>query len=233
MYVTIFAATAGEVSSFRIQSYDEIGNQVAISPKLLFFLLKPSVALRKDPSNCQVAFGEQLSSSLQKTSNTSAVIAYVYNLTGSVALQGILLQRGGLSLYVFDDAIVDEFLMIRGSANLLHSTVDMNFGSPRIDIDFAKFYSSTTIMLLWRGYIVPSYTESYTFYLSTNGCVNVNVSGTVLFSCSAISTNTLKLRENQLHYIEISYLRSSGEPFVVLFWQSHSQEREIIPPKSW
>ncbi len=233
MHVTIFAATAGEVSSFRIQSYDEIANQVVISPKLLFFLLRPSVALRKDPSNCQIALGEQLSSSLQKTSNTSVVITYVYNLTGSVALQGIFLQRGGLSLHVFDDAIVDEFSMIRGSANTLYSTVDINFGSPRIDIDFAKFYSSTTIMLLWRGYLVPSYTESYTFYLSTNGCANVNVSGTVLFSCSAILTNTLNLRANQLHYIEISYLRSSGEPFVVLFWQSPSQEREIIPSERW
>jgi hypothetical protein len=162
-------------------------------------------------------------------------VVYTFNWSGPVALQGILLQRGGLSLHVYDSPYGDKFLIIFGSSSLVYSSVDMNFGSARIDVNFAKLYSGITAMIVWRGFLIPSFTESYTFQLSSNGCTSVNISGKVLFTytCSNVTSNSLKLRANELHSVEISFSPSNEEPVLVLFWQSNSQQREIIPSSCW
>ncbi len=231
--VTIFSATAGELANFQIQRFDEIGNQHTISPALVLSLLKLSDVNGTNTSSCQFNPEKTLSSYLQRTSNTSAFVTYTYNLSGPVALQGIVFQPGGLSLQIYDSPHVDGFSIIQGSSSPVYSSVDMNFGSARIDFNYATLYSSVTTKIVWRGFLVPSFTESYSFQLSSNGCTSVSISGKVMFTCSNVTANSVKLRANELHPVEISFLPSNGEPFLVLFWQSNSQQREIIPSSRW
>ena len=217
-----------------IQTRDEIGNRVNISQSLLLFLFKMN-DVSKTQAICQFDPARKLPSTFQtiSESNASASIFFSYNLTGLLVIQGILLQPGGLSAQVFDSPFIDEFSILRGSLTSVYSFVDMNFGSALIEIDFPDFYSSTTTMIVWRGFLVPLFTESYTFQLSSNGCTNVNISGKMLFSCSKVTMNTLILRANELHPVEVSFLPSNGQPYMMLFWQSFSQKREIIPSSRW
>ncbi len=228
----IFTATAGEVASFTIQSHDEIGGQVDISPELLFVLVKTNDIIGMGSSLCQIGHDRAIFASSQIVSNASAVVAYVYNVAGPTVLQGALLQPGGLAMQVFDSPLSYESSIIAGIEPAIYSAVDVHFGSGLIDISFTKFYSTTTLMV-WKGFLVPKFTESYTFQLASNGCTNVNISGKMLFTCSNTVTDSLKLRGNELHAVEVSYRHLFGEPSLVLLWQSANQQREIIPFGRW
>jgi hypothetical protein len=228
----ISTATAGEVASFTIQSHDEIGGQIDISPELLFVLVKTNDVIGMGSSLCQIGHDRAIFASLQLISNASAVVAYVNNWAGPIVLQGALLQPGGLSMQVFESPLLHESSIIAEIEPAIYSAVDVHFGSGLIDISFAKFYSTTT-MIVWKGFLVPQFTESYTFQLESNGCTNVNISGKMLFTCSNTMTNSLKLRGNELHSVEVSYRHLNGEPSLVLLWQSPSQLREIIPFGRW
>ena len=231
--LTFSPATVGEVARFSIQSYDEIGRRVDISPELLFLLVKSNEIVGMGSSLCQIIPEKSIFASLQLISNASAVVSYKYNLSGPTVLQGALLQPGGLSLQIFDGPFFDEPQIIAGVVPSVYSAVDMHFGGGLINIGFSRFYSTITTLLVWKGFIVPRFTESYTFQLSSNGCTNVNISGRMLFTCSNKITDSLKLRENELHAVEVSYRHLNGEPSLVLLWESLSQQREIIPFGRW
>ena len=231
--VTFSPATVGEVARFTIQSYDEIGRHVDIAPELLFVLVKSNEIVGMGSSLCQISPEKTIFASLELISNASAVVSYNYNLSGPTVLQGALLQPGGLSLQIFDGPLFDESQIIAETVPSVYSAVDMHFGSGLINIGFSRFYSTITTLLVWKGFIVPRFTESYTFQLSSNGCTNVNISGKMLFTCSNKITDSLRLRENELHAVEVSYRHLYGEPSLVLLWESLSQQREIIPFGRW
>lgn len=216
-----------------IQSRDDIGNNVNMSPELMVFLLKSDAAIDFRSSSCQTSSDSIIVSAFQRTANTSAVVTYTYNQSGSVTVQGVLCQRGGLSVSVFDAYATDQSSFIQGSTNLLHSALDLNFGTGRIGIDFSKFNFGSTTFLYWKGYLIPRFSETYAFHLSSNGCTSLNISGMVMFTCANVSTKSISLRANELHDVSITYRHSSGIPSLVMFWQSSSQEREIIPSSCW
>ncbi len=234
--LTATSATAGEVATFLIQSRDEIGNNVNFSPNLMVSLFQWNNKTKASPSFCQISPDTVIISSVQRMSNTSAAVSYNRNLSGPVAFQVALLQPGGLFMSIFDGIIsneINELSTIEETSNLLFSALDMNFGSGRIGVDLTKVYRSSTTLFSWRGYLVPRFTESYTFHVSGNGCTNVNISGYMMFTCSNGTTGSLKLRANELHTVDITYRNSHGEPSLVLFWQSLSQQREVIPSSRW
>jgi hypothetical protein len=220
------------MTNFVIQMNDEIGNQVGMSKDVSLFLLK-SIALGTDSSNCRITSDRSIYSAIHRTTNSSAVVTYAYNETGLITFQVALLQSGGLSMQIFDGPLFHDLPVVTGTSVPVYSAIDTNFGGGRIDIDFATFYRTSTNSLLWKGFLVPLFTESYTFQLSSNGCTHVSVSGKVLYTCSNIVTNTVTLRANELHVVEISYLHSNGEPSLALFWQSVSQQRELVPSSRW
>ncbi len=230
--MTFSAATAGLFATFMIQIRDDIGNNMNIPPKVAF-ILKLNDFIEFGSSYCKIDSKNVIYSSFQRISNTSAVVAYTYNISGSVAMQGALLQPGGLSVSVLDGFISDQSSIIPGAAKLVYSALDTNFGTGRIGIDFTKFNFGSTTLLFWKGFLVPLFSEYYTFHLSSNGCTSVNISSMVMFSCSSGVTKSLKLRANELHDVSITYRHSNGIPSLVLFWQSTSQQREIIPSSCW
>ena len=220
------------MTNFVIQMNDEIGNQVGMSKDVSLFLLK-SIALGTDSSNCRITSDRSIYSAIHRTTNSSAVVTYAYNETGLITFQVALLQSGGLSMQMFDGLFLDDLPVVTGTSVPVYSAIDTNFGGGRIDIDFASFYRSTTNLLVWKGFLVPLFTESYTFQLSSNGCTHISVSGKMLYTCSNIVTNSVALRANELHEVEIAYLHSIGEPSLALFWQSLSQQRERVPSSRW
>jgi hypothetical protein len=220
------------MTKFTIQMNDEIGNQVGIPLDSSIFLLK-SISLRPDSSSCRITSDNNLYSAINRTSNSSAIVAYAYNETGLITFQVALLQSGGLSMQIYEDPVLHDMPVGTGTSVSVYSAIDTNFGGGLIDIDFPKFYSSNTNILVWKGYLVPLFTESYTFQLTSNGCTNVYVSGKALYNCSSIVTNTVTLQANELHAVEISYLHMNGEPSLALFWQSLNQQRELVPSSCW
>jgi hypothetical protein len=235
-YLTVTAATAGETATFLIQSRDEIGNNVNWSPNLMVFLLKSNNELKAGPSVCQVTPDTVIISSLKQMSNTSATVSYIRSLSGPVAFQVALLQPGGLSMSIYDGVVsneINELSTIEETSTFLFSALDMNFGGGRIAVDLKQVYFSSTTLFSWKGYLVPRFTEFYTFHVSGNGCTNFNISGNMMFTCSNGTTGSLKLRANELHTVDITYRNSHGEPSLVLFWQSTSQQREVIPSSCW
>jgi hypothetical protein len=229
---TISAATAGEVISIMMQSYDEIGNQVDILPELQFLLFEHNRVTRTGSSLCHINIETTIFSSFKRTSYASASVVFVLNVTEPVDLQGALLQPGGLSMEIFVGPHFNVLPLHLGSATSEYSAIDLNFGNGQFDFDIAQ-YQSNISTILWRGFLIPRCTEIHKFYLSSNGCATVHISGILVFSCSDAVRTSLMLRANELHAVEVSYFISIAKPSLVLFWESLSQPKEIIPSGCW
>ncbi len=86
----------------------------------------------------------------------------------------------------------------------------------------------------WTGWIVPKYSETYTFYAKNNDGVRLWVNGDPLIDNWQTrgfgdSAGTITLIAGQAYAIRMEYFNQSGSALVTLEWTSASQKREVIP----
>jgi serine/threonine protein kinase len=94
----------------------------------------------------------------------------------------------------------------------------------------------------WTGYVLPSFSQTYTFQAYVTGEATVVINGTTLinlpqFSFSQSGSGTILLTAGQRATITISYVGEYASYYkqynaMRLFWQSASQSGEIVPQRA-
>ncbi|KAF1329079.1 hypothetical protein FI667_g6141, partial [Globisporangium splendens] len=98
-----------------------------------------------------------------------------------------------------------------------------------------------TFSVRWNGYLLPKYSEMFTFDVDALGGVSLSVNNMPLLAGvwpvanrteSPATTSRIYLTANQFVPFEINYTkpRSKSSERIRLFWGSLSQSREIFPP---
>ena len=111
------------------------------------------------------------------------------------------------------------------------STVNFDWkqGSPDTDKVGNDFFS-----VRWSGYVVPKYSEEYTFTTTSDDGVRLSVNGQQLINQWIPQSATphegkIRLEAGKAYAIKLEYFEEAGGSVAKLEWNSNSQTKEIIP----
>jgi fibronectin type 3 domain-containing protein len=132
------------------------------------------------------------------------------------------------------DGLRGDYYDVNDLTTLKLSRVDagVNFdwtsGSPDPSI------GGDTFSVRWTGWVVPEYSQTYTFYTTTDDGVRLWVNGTQLINkwvnqSATEWSGTIALTAGQCYYIRMEYYDNSGNASAKLSWSSSSRAKEIIP----
>ncbi len=111
------------------------------------------------------------------------------------------------------------------------AVIDLNFGTAAPVAGIA----STSYSVRWTGQIMPAFSETYTFYLTSSDGARLMVNGQVLVNdwvdgVSRVRSGTVALTANIKYDIRLEYYRNATNASTVkLEWQSTSRARQIVP----
>jgi hypothetical protein len=91
-----------------------------------------------------------------------------------------------------------------------------------------------TFSVRWSGSIVPRFTETYTFYTTSDDGVRLWIDGKLVIDnftdhAPTENTGTIALVANRSHLIQMEMYENGGGAVATLSWSSASQTREIVP----
>ena len=106
---------------------------------------------------------------------------------------------------------------------------DWGTGSPDPSI------GADTFSVRWTGQVQPQYSETYTFYTTSDDGVRLWVNGQLLVDNwtdhgPTENSGTITLTANQKYDIVMTYYENAGGAVAQLSWSSTSQAKQIIPP---
>src|SRR5688572_21721944 len=109
-------------------------------------------------------------------------------------------------------------------------TINFDWGSgapdPRVDPE--------TFSVRWTGFVQPRYSQTYTFYTTTDDGVRLWVNGQLIIDKwidqpPTTWSGTIALTANQLYDIRMDFYENGIGAVARLEWQSSSQAREVVP----
>lgn len=94
-----------------------------------------------------------------------------------------------------------------------------------------------TFMVRWTGYVVPQFSETYTFYTNTDDGVRLWVNGVLLINdwqdqSVQENTATMALTAGQAYPLVMEFYENLVHATVTLSWSSASQPKQIVPQPS-
>lgn len=109
-------------------------------------------------------------------------------------------------------------------------TVNFNWGSGSP----ASGIAADTFSVRWTGQIMPQFSQTYTFYTTSDDGVRLRVNGQTIidnFTDHAPTENsgTIALTAGQRYDIQLDYYENGGGATATLSWSSSSQTKQIIP----
>lgn len=112
----------------------------------------------------------------------------------------------------------------------IEDEIDMSGGS------LPPAVTSPDFSARWTGYVRPNYSETYTFYATSEGAVNITIDGVLTVSNETIHTittdsGTAILLAGRYYAIQVDYWTDGTptSPQLMVEWESDQQERETIP----
>ncbi|RYU94067.1 PA14 domain-containing protein [Emticicia agri] len=131
----------------------------------------------------------------------------------------------GLAATYYDNANLTTPKLTR-----MDSKIDFNWGNGSPDV----LIGNDTYSVRWQGQILPKYTETYTFRITSDDGVKVWVNNQLkvnkwVTQSSVTNTFTMNLVAGQRASILIEYYENTGNAMVKLEWESASQTREVVP----
>lgn len=93
---------------------------------------------------------------------------------------------------------------------------------------------ATNYSVRWTGYVVPQYTETYTFTTNSDDGVRLVVDNQLIFNNwtnhpPTINTGLITLTAGKRYAITLDYFQGNGGAVIQLFWQSDHQGQDIVP----
>ena len=95
--------------------------------------------------------------------------------------------------------------------------------------------AASTYSVRWNGQIMPAFSETYTFYLTSSDGARLMVNGQVLVNnwtdhASTVNSGTVTLQANTKYDIRLeNYRNATNSSVVKLEWQSASRARQVVP----
>ena len=131
---------------------------------------------------------------------------------------------GGLRGVYYDNANLSALVLTRSDA-------EVNFTWPLAP---AEGVGADTFSVRWEGYVMPQYSETYTFYTTSDDGVRLWVNNQPLIdNWDAPSldeqSGQIALSAGQLYPIRLEYYDNSGGAAVSLAWASATLSQEVIP----
>jgi hypothetical protein len=116
------------------------------------------------------------------------------------------------------------------SVSRIDSTVNYNWGSGSP----AAGIAADTFSARWTGKLKPRYSQTYTFYTTSDDGVRLWINGQLIIDqwndhSPTTHSGTIALQANQLYDIRLEYYENGGGAVMKLEWQSASQAREVVP----
>ena len=110
-------------------------------------------------------------------------------------------------------------------------TVNFDWGAGSPD---AAVLPSDNFSVRWTGQLQPKYSETYTFYTTSDDGIRLWINGQLLIDHwtphgTTEDSSTLALQAGQNYDIKLEYYENSGGAVAALSWSSLSQAKEIIP----
>ncbi len=110
------------------------------------------------------------------------------------------------------------------------AAVDFNwgFGLPNVAVTARPF------SVKWTGFVMPQYSEAYTFYVQAGDGMRLSVNGVPLFNSWTDGLPTersgnIQLNAGQLYSIELDHYNNASSAIVALNWSSPSTPKAIVP----
>jgi hypothetical protein len=116
------------------------------------------------------------------------------------------------------------------SVSRVDPTINFNWGSAAPVAGFG----ADTFSARWTGLIKPRYSETYTFYTTSDDGVRLWVNGQLLIDqwtnhSPTVHSATIALQADQLYDIRMEYFDNTGGAVAKLEWSSARQAREVVP----
>jgi hypothetical protein len=94
--------------------------------------------------------------------------------------------------------------------------------------------NGTNFSVNWTGWVLPRYTETNTFYVTSDGGAQLWVNGQLVVNdwtshSARESSGTISLNAGQLYAIQLEYFETTGSSTVTFSWSSATQPKQIIP----
>ncbi|HEX7900880.1 MAG TPA: PQQ-dependent sugar dehydrogenase [Planctomycetota bacterium] len=131
----------------------------------------------------------------------------------------------GLRGDYYDNADFTAFKLTRTDA-----TVNFNWGSGSPD----PAVGADTFSVRWTGQVMPQFTETYTFYTTSDDGVrlwvnNVQVINNWTLHGPTENSGTISLTSGRWYEIKMEFYENGGGAVATLSWSSPSRPKEIIP----
>jgi hypothetical protein len=131
----------------------------------------------------------------------------------------------GLTGQYYDNADFTSLKVTR-----LDPTVNFNWGSGAPDPSLGP----DTFSVRWTGQILPQFSQTYTFYTTSDDGVRLWVNGQLLINNftdhgPTENSGTISLTQGQKYDLKLEYYENGGGATATLSWSSSSQPKQIIP----
>jgi hypothetical protein len=110
------------------------------------------------------------------------------------------------------------------------TNVNFNWGTGSPD----PLIGPDTFSVRWTGKVKPQFSQTYTFYTTTDDGVRLYVNGQLIIDkwvdqSPTEWTGTIALTGGQFYDIKLEYYENGGGALATLSWSSSSQSKQIIP----
>src|SRR5436189_4037209 len=131
----------------------------------------------------------------------------------------------GLLGQYYNNVDFTAFVLQRTDATV---NFDWGTGSPNAGI------GTDTFSVRWSGYVAPRYSQTYTFYTTSDDGVRLWVNGQLVVDSwidqsPTTHSGTMGLTADTLYEIQMDYYENSSGAVAKLLWSSASQAQEIVP----
>jgi glucose/arabinose dehydrogenase len=202
---------------------------------------------------CNVAANEAGINFVRQFSElTQADVAASTDLTGNASLFGnwemefqtgniespLAFQAKALAFYngtmAGGDGLKAEYFDNRDFTNLkltrIDPTVNFNWGKGSPDASIA----SDTFSVRWTGQVEAKYSETYSFFTTTDDGVRLSVNGQQIINrfvdqSATEASGAIALEAGKKYDITLEYYENTGQALSRLSWSSLTQAKEIIP----
>ncbi len=162
--------------------------------------------------------------------NHTIIVEYYENAYDAVAKFGYSkftppTQVNGLKGEYFNNKDLTGFVLYRTDPTV---NFTWNNSSPATSI------GADTFSVRWTGQVQPQYSQTYTFYTSTDDGVRLWVNGQLVIDKWINQSNkewkgTINLVAGQKYDIRMEYYENAGSSVAKLSWSSPSRTKQIIP----
>lgn len=132
------------------------------------------------------------------------------------------------------DGLVGEYFDSMDLTNLAFKQIDAN-----VDFDWVEGTPDARLAVdgfstRWSGFVKPEYSETYTFYTSSDDGVRLWVDGQLIIDnwtdhATMEDSATITLQADQRYAIKMEYFENWGDAVARLHWSSVSQAKQAIP----